>query len=267
MLWAVAATFLALGWSFEPAQAENSRIEVLPCEKFEVCGQYRAWISIRGIIRTGDKDRIESAFYAAGAPLGMVGVMLDSRGGSFAESLEIGRWVRSRGYVTAVMQSGTCASACVFILAGGIHRFAAPGQVLIHRPYLTDRGMAAIGTTMRSMIAMLREYLADMGMHPDLAEDMIAVEPRDVRTLMMSDLQRYRLIGIDAVWAERRALERMDMLGISRDELMERERRLAQSGEFERCEALPVSKRVRCHIEVTARFGLSILNQTKQPPR
>ena len=71
-----------------------------------------------------------------------VPVFIHSGGGEVREAMAIGNLIRAKGLDTAVIrvetapsQAGVCASACVFILAGGTRRFACPwARIGVHQP-------------------------------------------------------------------------------------------------------------------------------------
>ncbi len=76
-------------------------------------------------------EGIDTARFPAGAL-----VLLDSQGGDGLAAIEIGRMVRAAQ--AHVFVRGRCASACVFVLAGGVVRgVLRDGAIGIHRPRLT----------------------------------------------------------------------------------------------------------------------------------
>lgn len=106
---------------------------------------------------------------------------IDSTGGSVVAAMKIGRLLRQeRG---SVMIEGVCFSACVFVLAGAVDRVIfPPGKVGIHRPYLVSVASDA-RHEIESALRLMRDYLREMDVSPQLADDMIAVEPEDNRIL------------------------------------------------------------------------------------
>lgn len=266
----MAAALLALAFAAAPARALGSQIDIRVCtgDILASCAEYAGFISVRGTITSGDLDRILDAWHAAKAPAGMFAVMLNSTGGDFVESVHIGAWIRSKGFVTAVESGGTCASACVFILAGGVHRFATSAKVAIHRPYMPVRGAQPIERVVAGMKATLRKHISDMGLHPEFSEDILATEPSDLRFLTEAEMRRYRLIGSDIVWTENMALKRAEAIGITREELMVRERRMTQSGDLEGCgRERHTAKRTACRINVEMRYRVSPLLPDAQSTR
>jgi hypothetical protein len=121
----------------------------------------RAWISAQGKIVAGQTLR---RFQAVLRQLNgrKLPVFINSGGGDMTEAMAIGRLIRAKGLDTAVIKIdascpagdsdcakkrakgidngnpspyATCASACVFVLAGGIQRYAsASTQVGVHQP-------------------------------------------------------------------------------------------------------------------------------------
>jgi hypothetical protein len=264
----MAAALLALVLAAAPAKA-SAEIDAFECSGgMAACGEYVGFISVRGTIASGDMDRMVDAWHAAKTPVGMFAVMLNSTGGDFVESVHMGAWIRRKGFVTAVEGGGTCASACVFILAGGVHRFASNAKVAIHRPYLPARGEWPIERVVSSMKATLRKHISDMGLHPEFSEEILATEPADLRFLTEAEMRRYRLIGSDIVWTENMALKRAEAIGITREELMVRERRMTQSGDLDTCDReRDMAKRTTCRIGVALRYRVSPLRPDAQSTR
>ena len=68
-------------------------------------------------------------------------VFLESPGGTVIPALEIGRLVRERGYRTAVLAGGTCASSCALIWLAGTPRYLeSGGQVGFHASSTEEDG-------------------------------------------------------------------------------------------------------------------------------
>lgn len=155
---------------------------------------------------------------------------IDSTGGSVIAAMKIGRLLRQeRG---SVMIEGVCFSACVFVLAGAVDRVVfPPGKVGIHRPYLVSVASDARHEIERAL-RLMRDYLREMDVSPQLADDMIAVEPEDNRILSTSQLAAYGLVGVDraekqhrAIDQEVRDLEEAKALGLDRREYNRRKSR------------------------------------------
>lgn len=155
---------------------------------------------------------------------------IDSAGGSVIAAMKIGRLLRQER--ESVMVEGICFSACVFVLAGAVDRVVfPPGKVGIHRPYLGSYSSEA-RREIESALRLMRDYLREMDVSPQLADDMIAVEPEDNRVLTASQLASYGLVGIDRAEKQRRAIdqeisdvEEAKALGLDRREYNRRKSR------------------------------------------
>jgi hypothetical protein len=126
------------------------------------------------------------------------GVALDSLGGDVAASIEIGSLMRDQNITATISSSAKCVSACVFVLAGASQR-KIKGAVGIHRPYFTTMGNStanspdAVIHNYRELVKQVRDYLTDMGVAPRLLDEMLRIEPNDVRYLTRTELEAYGL--------------------------------------------------------------------------
>jgi hypothetical protein len=159
------------------------------------------------------------------------GVALDSPGGDVAASIEIGRLMRDQKITAAIDSSAKCVSACVFVLAGAIQR-KIKGAVGIHRPYFTTTGNStanspdAVIHNYRDLLKRVRDYLTDMGVAPRLLDEMLRIEPNDVRYLTRTELESYGLgegppgddIETSASYKEAVAIKAAAAYGLSRQE-------------------------------------------------
>jgi hypothetical protein len=122
-------------------------------------------------------------------------ITLNSLGGDLAAAMEIGSLVRDQNITGIVDSSAKCVSACVFVLAGATQR-KIKGLVGIHRPYFTRFGNAGSSEVVQGYGALLkraREYLRNMGVADRLLDEMLRIEPTDVRFLSRPELDGYGL--------------------------------------------------------------------------
>ncbi|WP_160310406.1 hypothetical protein [Microvirga vignae] len=117
---------------------------------------------------------------------------IDSIGGLLDEAMKAGR--RLRAQAKDVKASGSCLSACVLILAGGVSRDALPdARVGVHRfrgDQATDKDLEIAQQKSSELIS----YLSDMGISVELFHAASAVPSDDMRYLTRSDMQKWSLI-------------------------------------------------------------------------
>jgi hypothetical protein len=123
-------------------------------------------------------------------------IRLNSLGGSLSAAIEIGRLVRDEKLTAIVEASAKCVSACVFVLAGA-HKRIIRGEIGIHRPYFTGNAspVESVETVRRygELIKTARAYLASMRIEGRLLDEMLRIEPRDVRYLSRTELESFGL--------------------------------------------------------------------------
>ena len=158
---------------------------------------------------------------------GLVNVLLiHSPGGSVNASITLGRVLRKLGTVVVVAQamdgappatasrgqrirpehmrfvSGTCASACVYALAGGLKRIVPPeSQVAVHRmagnisqiePATREEQSHQVYAGARELSA-LTEYIGQMGVSIDLVRIAESVPHEEARILTAREIVRLKL--------------------------------------------------------------------------
>jgi Clp protease len=207
----VAMTFSLLGLN-SPSQAVEVWTGTVSYPG-ETCGSPQ--IHVR-LIQPGDADRFEDQvkklkISSRDACSGIkASVFLNSDGGSLDAALELGRKIRQYETVVYVANGGHCYSACVFLLAAGVQRYGHAG-VGIHRPYFEqlEAGVSIdqIRTKRENTNARIVQYLKDMDISIRLLDSMLAVPPDEIKVLTKSELQEYRLYGVDANWDERTVAE------------------------------------------------------------
>lgn len=160
---------------------------------------------------------------------GLINVLLvHSPGGSVNASIALGRVLRKLGTVVVVARamdarempdrvagaqqkglppsmrfvSGTCASACVYALAGGARRVVPPeSRIAVHRmagnigqidpatrEYRDERVYAGEGE-----LTALTEYVAQMGVSPELVDLAESVPHEEARVLTDKEIRRFKL--------------------------------------------------------------------------
>ena len=148
-------------------------------------------------------------------PAGLI-VLLNSRGGDSEAAMKIGRILRDNNAHAFV--TGTCDSACVLILAGGVVRAAQPGTVGVHAGRLTltnpdGRIRKEIDASqslndsfkLASFNSQLRGYFAEMGVAHGLLDVMLAHPTKQVYKLSGAQMAQYRVTGFDSQYLLKRS--------------------------------------------------------------
>ena len=140
-------------------------------------------------------------------------VRLDSLGGSLSAAMRLGHLIRDQKLSAIVDTPAQCVSACVFVLAAALER-KIKGRVGIHRPYFGDAASETneIIHNYTELLKVAREYLASMGAANDLLDEMLRIEPTDVRFLTRSELNAFgigegpRTANIETIAAMKEAI-------------------------------------------------------------
>jgi hypothetical protein len=141
------------------------------------------------------RERLDQAHLGAGDT-----VLLSSPGGDLDQALIVGEIIRSRGLVTAVgvadasgrIGPSYCASACVFVYAGGTTRIGIEGSLLgVHRFVTSTPGSDPVAETQRTT-GMVLSYVTKMGVSSAVVEAMS--ETREVRWLSAREASAMHLI-------------------------------------------------------------------------
>lgn len=147
-----------------------------------------AWIDAKGEIDSNTVRDLEAYIAATSYPPKVI--RFDSPGGSLVEAVELGIWIRSKGYKT---EATLCASACLYAFLGGTKRTGAVSKPMlgIHRFYAAnDRkepdanaiaGLDMDGT--QKIMGALLQYAVYMGVDLRLLAYSIEAGPEEMRWL------------------------------------------------------------------------------------
>jgi len=128
-------------------------------------------------------------------------VLITSPGGDLGQSVIMGEVIRARGLVTAVgtidaagqIRPGSCASACVFVYAGGLVRYDIGGSRLgVHRFTTSGSGGGDPVADTQRVTGLVLSYLKRMGVSASLVEAMSATS--DIRWLDSREATAMNLI-------------------------------------------------------------------------
>ncbi len=213
-------------------------------------------ITVRGAIAAGDAKRVEDCWrstqpnpqqlrelaaenkktgeaFEQVTPV-HISLAVSSNGGLVSEAMRIGRFSRKHGVRVVIPMNSECLSSCVYILAGGVTRWAF-GTVGIHRPYFAAPPAEGYNAALRRTLKASREYFEEMNVPAVLADDMFSVPPEDMRILGDQLLAKYRLNQVDMAYQEERDMANARRYGLSRQEYMKRSK-LAERL-FDACES------------------------------
>jgi len=128
-----------------------------------------------------------------------------SEGGDVERAIRIGRMLRELN--AYIWINGSCLSACVFILAGGVDR-TVNGTVGVHRPYFSslDRRSSPqdVVREVARIDALITNFLREMNLPIVLLDTMKGVGPSEIRVLSGGALQSSGLNAPDPVFDELR---------------------------------------------------------------
>jgi hypothetical protein len=141
------------------------------------------------------RDRLDEAHLVAGDT-----VLMSSPGGDLNQAVIMGEIIRSHGLATAIgvvdasgqVRPSYCASACVFVYAGGKNRYGVEGSRLgVHRFVTSTPGRDPVADTQRTT-GMVLSYMTKMGVSSSVVEAMS--ETRDVRWLGAKEAAAMNLV-------------------------------------------------------------------------
>ena len=184
-------------------------------------------IQIDGQIGIGDLDNLSKliSLNDQGCPDEEIepGISFNSLGGDLDEAIAIGRLIREKQIATIIMPGAKCISACTIAFIGGVSR-TVHGAYGIHRPYATSAssGPDQSLSQYNHMTNLLRSYMVEMRISPDLAEQMIKTSPDNVRFLTPHEMNSFGVIGKDPVWEDLLITKNARKYRISRQEYISR---------------------------------------------
>jgi hypothetical protein len=180
---------------FSPSLTSTLRAEA----DLGALGQRRSALVVSGEIGAASaswfRDRLNEAHLVPGDV-----VLLSSPGGDLGQAVIMGEIIRARGLATAVgtidgsgnIKTSYCASACVFVYAGGQKRLGIEGSKLgVHRFVTRGAGTDPVADTQRTSGQILG-YMTKMGVSSSFLEAMSATS--DIRWLEPKDALAMNLI-------------------------------------------------------------------------
>jgi len=157
-----------------------------------------------------------------GIKLKLNSIQLNSRGGNFDASMEIGKIIREKSLNTFVSNDSVCESSCVFILSSGIVRMAF-GTVGVHRPVYVGSDEKQISRKNIDIDdKIMSNYLYEMGMSWNLSEAIRMTPSWKIRVLTTDEKINWGLNGTDRMYEELWFRNIGNKLGLKRNEIIEK---------------------------------------------
>lgn len=151
-------------------------------------------------------------------------VRLNSLGGNVDAAIEAGYLLRKYTAHVAIPSTSTCASACVFLLAGATSR-GVDGNVGIHRPYEPNDNIKSASKQKEKYNALgkkIKKFFTYVNIPGSLYDEMLRIAPHSVKYLSKADLSRTGLGEDDPYFAEAKSSKCADDLGVSKQEFERR---------------------------------------------
>jgi hypothetical protein len=166
--------------------------------------QPKLTVTAIGEIQSGDTEKLKAAIAAVdNADVRDILFLLDSPGGSLAESLRMGDFIASLPAVVSAQvgsserPSAICASACVYAFLAADYRYMGnEGRIGIHQFSVYDieldgRQGAALGQTVSGILS---EYIRKNRASPELFEAISGVGHDDIMWIPRDKLEEWRVV-------------------------------------------------------------------------
>ncbi len=206
---ALCVLLAALGLSLAPAQALDFALEGNGAD----CAACN-WIEASGPIEPGDARKLDDFITATATR--ETSIRFFSPGGELHAALELGVYIRERGFDTYVtdadyihpgsigmvrsVQRSACYSACVYAFAGGVHRHADDKSLGIHQFAVAGaspsnaRDPAGAAATL-AITKWLDSYVTEMGIDPHLVT--MASDTANGAPVRLLDAAEMRALNLD----------------------------------------------------------------------
>lgn len=175
--------------------------------RFSVAGLHDNWTDNDGVKTCMFQSSIEKSDLAAfrkNLESGCSNLILSSNGGDVETAIAMGKLIRNRKIYVSTWSKGSCASACVFLYAGGVERVPY-GKVLIHRPYFSSVSGLPYDVTQkkyRDLESLVKNYLRQMNVSEVLFDRMMLIQPEDAEPLTMAEMESMGMGLRDPVYTE-----------------------------------------------------------------
>ncbi len=140
----------------------------------------------RGPIVRGDAARLEKALASVPSARRLLGLALDSPGGTVLDGAELARMIRDRGLAVVVPTNSKCASACFLMLAAAPRRLVA-NDALIGVHSANDDGQDT--EVAMAMTTAMARTAGELGVPPAIIGKMVETSPSRIEWLTPADLR------------------------------------------------------------------------------
>jgi len=191
---------LAMEFSlFNPCEANNT----LSCQP-RILG--------RGAIEPGDTKKLRRIFdvWNKKALDGISGIVFHSPGGSLGEGMLMGREIRKLnldtfasarlrawdgpgGHESILVANMYCMSACAYAFAGGVNRHVELGSAIGVHQFASSILNRNSESSAQITTTLLRSYLVDMGVRPELVDIASLMAPSEMHILNATEVKRLRI--------------------------------------------------------------------------
>jgi hypothetical protein len=195
--------------SGEPQLSQPMRFSLFkPCREFSPQCEWR--VLAQGDIQLDSAVALEASLHQwARQGVTAPWVCFDSLGGSLGGALAMGTLIRSRGLDTCmarryadvaesqaqsiqISDDAICASACAYVLAGGVNRrFASDAVVAVHQFHST--GPDASQDTTQRVMTEVGLYLDEMGVKRALLDRATQSSPAEIEILSDAQILKFDL--------------------------------------------------------------------------
>lgn len=186
-------------WGYWKDQYFSPSLSASVIPNTDIAGRGHAALAIRGPIGPAAASWLRTQLDDAHLAPGDL-VLLSSPGGNLGQAIIMGEVIRARGLATAVgtadgsgrVRPAYCASACVFVFAGGKPRYGVEGSLLgVHRFTTTAPAGDAVADAQRTT-GMVLGYMTRMGVSSTVVEAMS--QTGEVRWLAPNDALAMNLV-------------------------------------------------------------------------
>jgi hypothetical protein len=145
-------------------------------------------IVVNGQVNTGD----DQDFIRLAGGLDHALIFLNGPGGNMITALNIGRYVRTRGWDTAVADKQLCMSACAVLWLAGTNRYMADTALIgFHAAYQVEQDKAVESSIGNALVGA---YLNSLGLSDKAVIYLTYRPPEDIQILTKADA---RAVGIE----------------------------------------------------------------------